>query len=307
MGKLDELMRSGAANMAESIGAGPGPRPVAASPATSLAPARWQGVTKSKSAVEIPVEKLHRDPHQPREEFDEVALSRLAESIRTRGLLQPIRARWDEGRGEYVIVAGERRWRAARMAGLATVSAVVVEGELPPAELLAVQLVENCLREDLKPVEQARAFRALLQQNGWSIRQLAAELALDHSAVAKTLKLIELPEAVQGLVESGELATWTAFEVAKAKTPELQEDLARRAVAERLTASETAQAVRQSRARKLRGKGARKVTSRVFRTSVGVKVTLERAKGLDGRSVADALREALAAAEAEEAGGQAAA
>lgn len=116
-------------------------------------------MTKSKNAVEIPVEKLHRDPNQPREEFGDDALNRLAESMRTRGQLQPIRVRWDEGRGAYVIIAGERRWRAARMAGMATISAVVVEGDLPAAELLALQLVENCLREDLSDIEQAKAFR----------------------------------------------------------------------------------------------------------------------------------------------------
>jgi ParB family chromosome partitioning protein len=279
MGKLDELLRTGGANIDESMGVGVVRGPGTPSAVPSSAPARWQGVTKSKGAVEIPVEKLHRDPNQPREEFDEASLARLAESIRARGQLQPIRARWDEGRGAYVIIAGERRWRAARMAGLATVSAVVVEGETSPAELLAVQLVENCLREDLKPVEQAKAYRALLDQNGWSIRQLASELALDHSAVSKTLKLLDLPGSVQGFVESGELPTWTAFEIAKAETPQLQEELARRAVAERLTAPETAEAVRRSAGRKgKRGTRGRKPASQVFRGAAG-KVTVELRKG----------------------------
>jgi ParB family chromosome partitioning protein len=312
MSKLDDLLRAGGANIDESMGRGVrgGPGTPTASPST--APARWQGVTKSKGAVEIPVEKLHRDANQPREDFDEPALARLAESIRTRGQLQPIRVRWDEGRGAYVIIAGERRWRAASMAGLAAVSAVVVEGEMPPAELLVVQLVENCLREDLKPVEQAKAYRALLDQNGWSIRQLASELALDHSAVAKTLKLLELPESVQGFVESGELPTWTAFEVAKAETPQLQEDLARRAVAERLTATATAEAVRQSAGRTGKGKGrggakGRKPTSRVFRGTAG-KVTVELRKGAGDEAIVALLSEVLDQAKARIPGtGQAAA
>jgi ParB family chromosome partitioning protein len=308
MGKLDDLLRTGAANIDESMGLGVVRGPGTPSAVPSAAPARWQGVTKSRGAVEIPVEKLHRDPNQPREEFDEPALARLAESIRTRGQLQPIRVRWDEGRGAYVIIAGERRWRAAGMAGLATVSAVVVEGELPPAELLAVQLVENCLREDLRPVEQARAYRALLDQNGWSIRQLASELALDHSAVAKTLKLLELPGSVQVFVESGELPTWTAFEVAKAETPQLQEELARRAVAERLTATETAEAVRRSTGRKGKGREAgRKPTSRVFREAEG-KVTVELRKGAGDEAIVALLSKALDQAKARlNAAGQAAA
>lgn len=258
-------------------------------------------MTKSKNAVEIPVEKLHRDPNQPREEFGDDALNRLAESMRTRGQLQPIRVRWDEGRGAYVIIAGERRWRAARMAGMATISAVVVEGDLPAAELLALQLVENCLREDLSDIEQAKAFRALLDQNGWSIRQLASELALDHSAVSKTIRLLELPETVQELVERGELPKWTAFEVAKAETPQLQEEVARRAVAEGLTAPETAEAVRQASSRPTKGKAgkAKKITSRVIRTAAGPRVTVEFGRGLTVELIRAALVDAVASIDAE--------
>ncbi len=296
MSKLDDLVKAGGANMAESIGVNVGRGPSSAPLATSSTPARWQGVTKSKSAVEIPVEKLHRDPNQPREEFDPAALERLAESIRTRGQLQPIRVRWDECSGVYVIIAGERRWRASRMAGLATISAVVVDREMPAGELLAMQLVENCLREDLRPVEQAKAYRAILDQNGWSIRQLAGELALDHSAVAKTLRLLDLPESVQGFVETGKLPTWTAFEVAKAETPELQEEMARRAVTERLTASETAEAVRKSTGRKTKGKGvskSRKLTSKVFKTSRGPRVSVDFGRGLTDEMILVALAEAM--------------
>jgi len=182
------------------------------------------------------------------------------------------------------------------MAGLATVQCVIMDGPATPAELLALQVVENLLREDLRPVEQARAYRALLAQNGWSIRQLAAELALDHSAVAKTLKLLDLPESVQGLVETGELPTWTAFEVAKAETPQRQVELARRVVAERLTASETAEALREGAGRKGRGavKGRKaRATTRVIRTTTGPRVTVEFKKGLDDALIVAALEEAL--------------
>ena len=130
MGKLDELMKAGA-NIDESMGAGVTRGPGSAPPTTSATPARWQGVSKSKNAVEVPVDKLQPDPDQPREDFDPEALDRLAESMKARGQLQPIRVRWDEGRGAYVIVCGERRWRAAVKAGMATMSTVVIEGEVP--------------------------------------------------------------------------------------------------------------------------------------------------------------------------------
>ena len=182
MGKFDELMKAGA-NIDESMGAGVTRGPASAPLATSTAPARWQGVSKNKNAVEVPVDKIGPDPDQPREEFDPEALDRLAASLKARGQLQPIRVRWDEGKEVYVIICGERRWRAAMKAGMATMSAVVVEGEILPAELLAMQLVENCLREDLKPVEQAKAFRTLMDRNGWSTRQLAAELAVAQTNI----------------------------------------------------------------------------------------------------------------------------
>ncbi len=186
MGKFDELMKAGA-NIDESMGVGVTSGPASAPLATSTAPARWQGVSKNKNAVEVPVDKIGPDPDQPREEFDPEALDRLAASLKARGQLQPIRVRWDEGKGVYVIICGERRWRAAMKAGMATMSAVVVEGEIPPAELLAMQLVENCLREDLKPVEQAKAFRTLMDRNGWSTRQLAAELAVAQTNIVRAL------------------------------------------------------------------------------------------------------------------------
>jgi ParB family chromosome partitioning protein len=234
MGKVDELSKRLGAKTLESIGVGLSPwNTGGAGGASALSvPARLQGVNKARNANEIPVERIHRDPNQPREEFDEEALARLAESLRTRGQLQPIRVRWDEAQGVYLIVCGERRWRAARMAGLATVTAIVAEGEIPPAELLAMQLVENCLREDLRPVEQARAYRSLMDANGWSIRQLAGELALDHSGVAKTLALLELPGPVQQEVDRGGLPPAAGYELSKLDDPAAQEELGRRAVEE---------------------------------------------------------------------------
>jgi ParB family chromosome partitioning protein len=247
MGKLEELSRQMAGNVNDSLGVGR-PARLAVSPAQApSAPARWQGVIKSKDALEIPVEKIDCDPDQPRDEFGEEALARLAESLKARGQLQPIRVRWDEGRGVYVILCGERRWRAARMAGLATLSCVVVEGPLSPSELLAIQLIENCLREDLRPIEQARAFQALMERNGWSARQVARELAIDHSGVARALALLTLPENVQGDVEAGRIAPRTAYELSKVEDPAEQAALAQEAAAGRLKRDELAEQTRRPR------------------------------------------------------------
>jgi ParB family chromosome partitioning protein len=253
MGKLEELARLTAANVNDSIGVGRPTRPAEGPIPSSSVPARWQDVVKSKNAVEIPVAKIAPDPDQPREEFDEEALGRLAESLKARGQLQPIRVRWDEGRERYVILVGERRWRAAQMAGLASLSAVVVEGSVPPEELLAIQLVENCLREDLKPIEQAKAFKALMERNGWSARQVARELAIEHTGVARALALLMLPGDVQEAVEAGRIAPRTAYELTKIDDPGEQAEAAREAAAGRLKRDELAERTRKPRA----GRGGR--------------------------------------------------
>jgi ParB family chromosome partitioning protein len=306
MGKLDELRRAGSAAAAESMGAGIAVVHGATVAGPATVPAQLQGITKVKNVAQIPVDKIGPDPDQPREEFDEEALGRLAESLKARGQLQPIRVRWDEGRRLYVILVGERRWRAARMAGLPTLSAVIVEGAIDPGELLAIQLVENCLREDLRPIEQARAFRSLMERNGWSARHLARELAIDHTGVARALALLELPEPVQGQVEQGTLAPATAYELSKIDDPEAQRELAARVVVEGLSRSEAVEEVRRVAGRtqtKRAGKGkaakAKKPTSRVFRTAAGPRITVELKRGLDGPTTLAALREAVRALEAE--------
>lgn len=297
MGKQEELLRTGGANLDESLGVGlvrGGPAP--ATPQSS-APERWQGVTKSKNAVEIPVGKIDRDPNQPREEFDDEALGRLAESLKSRGQLQPIRVRWDEGQGVYRVVVGERRWRAAKMAGLATLTAVVMDGEMNPDELLAVQLVENALREDLNPVEQARAYKRLIDSRGWSVRQLASELAISHVNVVRAMALLDLPESVQGEVESGRLTPTTAYELSKVGDDAAAEEIGRAAVEQKLTGAQVREAV-QSR----RDPRPRPVRHEI-RTTRGAVVSVTLPPGLD---LAAELRDALRKVKATSGGAEAA-
>jgi ParB family chromosome partitioning protein len=304
MAKFDDMMRGAGSNIAESMGASRrngAPSTSAPSPAVTGVPARLQGVFKSKNAAEIPVEKIERDPDQPREDFEPESLQRLADSLRTRGQLQPIRVRWDEANGVYLILCGERRWRAARMAGLSTLSAIVVDGPISPGELLAIQLIENCLREDLKPIEQARAFRSLIDRNGWTVRQVAQELAIDHSNVVRALALLELPTLVQEQVETGSIAPSVAYEISKVADPDEQADLAARVVSEGLTRSETVTAVKRagSKGRGVSRGKARKITSRTFKTSLGARFTVERTKGLDAALIRAGLVEIMAQLDAE--------
>jgi ParB family chromosome partitioning protein len=252
MSKLERLLGDVGANIDASMGAGREARPLhGATPAPGVsANARMQGVTRSKDAAEIPVNRITPDPDQPREEFDPESLARLAESLKTQGQLQPIRVRWMEGQGSYMIVMGERRWRAAKMAGLATMSCVIMDAPVEPGELLALQMIENCVREDLRPVEQAKAYKQLIATRGWSARQLASELAVNPATITRALALLDLPEGVQEQVERGALAPHTAYEVSKLETAEEQAMVATAAVDKGLTRGEVDELVKAVRARR---------------------------------------------------------
>jgi ParB family chromosome partitioning protein len=301
MSKLDELMKH-QENMDASLGVGyaTGNTP----PGMSLdhaqrVPARLQGVAKSKNAIEVPVDKIQPDPDQPREEFEAEALERLAESLKAKGQLQPIRVRWDEGRGVYVIIMGERRWRAAVMARLPVMTCVVHEGALEPGEQLALQLVENALREDLRPVEQAKAYRKLMDMHNWSGNRLAKELAIDQAAVSRALALLDLPAAVQAKVDSGELATRTAYEIGKLDDAAEQLALAERAAAREISRDQVQATVK---ARKI-GKPASAATPsprREIRFDDGAKIVVTLPPGASGtEAIIEMLRRGIKKLQAE--------
>jgi ParB family chromosome partitioning protein len=304
MSKRDELMK-GLSNVRESMGDFESAVRGAATTGPRATPAHLVGVVRSKEVSEIALERIERDPDQPREEFDQDGLERLAASLRQRGLFQPIRVRWDASRERYVIICGERRWRAAKMAGLKTLACVVVEKDLTHEERLAVQLVENALREDLKPIEQARSYKLLMEAQSWTVRQLASELSIHHGQVVRAMSLLDLPEAVQEHVEQGTLAPATAYEISKADDEETQRELAARVIEQGLSRDETIEEVRATKQRPARGEKGRgasrkkkPVTLRTLK-AVGCKITVENRKGLDDKLVLAALKEAVRDLEAQ--------
>jgi ParB family chromosome partitioning protein len=152
---------------------------------------------------ELPVDLIKPNPDQPRTQFDPEALSALAASIETSGIVQPLLVR-PLPDGSYELVAGERRWRAAREAGLAKVPAVV--RDQAEAERLQAALIENMVREDLNPVEEARACAALIEDLGLSKEDLARRVGRSRPAVSNLIRLLELPDEVLELLEAGELS-----------------------------------------------------------------------------------------------------
>lgn len=151
---------------------------------------------------QIPTELICANPHQPRTRFDEEALVALAESIRARGVLQPVLVRPLPG-GTYELIAGERRWRAAQLAEVVTVPAIVRHHD--DAASLEVALIENMAREDLNPVEEARACAALTEELGLSREEIGRRVGRGRVAVSNLIRLLDLPDEALALVESGEL------------------------------------------------------------------------------------------------------
>ena len=188
----------------------------------------------SEGVKQVDVHDIDTNLEQPRKAFDEEKLRELASSISVHGVVQPILVRPNGAR--FIIVAGERRFRAARMAGLERVPVVVREME--PAEVLEVALIENLQREDLNPIEEAAGIRFLMQQHDLTQEEVSARLGKSRPAIANALRLLNLPENVQELLREGKLLAGHARALVSIKEEGVQEALAKKIVEEGLSARE---------------------------------------------------------------------
>ena len=152
---------------------------------------------------EIPLSAIEADPHQPRQTFDEEKLQELADSIKLYGVLSPILVRAGQLPGRYTVISGERRFRAAHLAGLSSIPAMVNHGEDVQGRTLAIQLVENLQRDDLTPIERAHAIGALRDGNSLSIRDIAEKLSISKSAVQRSLDILQLPDDLLNALRQG--------------------------------------------------------------------------------------------------------
>lgn len=201
--------------------------PGARATAAATAPAASGGV----GVREIPLEEIDRNPYQTRTRLDEIALHELAASIQANGVVQPVVVRRVAGR--FQLIAGERRWRASKLAGKPTVPAIVREASNEQA--MEMTIVENLQREDLNALEQARAYDRLSREFGLTQEQMAQRTGKDRSSVANFLRLLKLPVEVQLDVESGELSFGHAKVLMMLDSPEAIVELGKRAVEDALS------------------------------------------------------------------------
>ena len=191
---------------------------------------------QGEGSVSLPISQVEPGLNQPRKRFDPEALAELADSIREHGIIQPLTVRRLSS-GYYQIIAGERRWRAAKQAGLDEVPAVIIEAD--DRKVMELGLIENLQREDLNPAEEARGYQVLMEEYGMTQEQVAQRMGKSRPAVTNALRLLNLPEDVLALVEEGKLSAGHARALLGAPTPALQRQAAKAVLDKGLSVRQT--------------------------------------------------------------------
>lgn len=189
-----------------------------------------------ESAVILPISQIEAGLNQPRKRFDEQALEELTESIRLHGIIQPLTVRRLSS-GYYQIIAGERRWRAAKAAGLSELPAMVIEAD--DRKVMELGLIENLQREDLNPAEEARGYQVLMQEHSLTQEQVAQRLGKSRSTIANMLRLLALPADLMEFVEQGTLSAGHARALLAAPSPAAQREIAKQIIALQLSVRQT--------------------------------------------------------------------
>ena len=203
----------------------------------------YAALDKVRTTKEVPIEQIHPNPKQPRQNFDDATVKELAQSVKQNGILQPILVRRHPERPqEFEIVAGERRWRAAQLARLHEVPVVI--RDIDEAKMLEMALVENVQREDLNALEEAEAYQRLTKEFGHSQENLAEAVGKSRSHVANTLRLLALPDTVKAMIAEGRLSAGHGRALLSAKDPE---SLAREVADKGLNVRQTEQIAKESK------------------------------------------------------------
>src|SRR3712207_4794216 len=207
---------------------------------------------QTERVAEIDIDLISPNPHQPRTRFTEQALDELAQSIIANGIVQPIVVRPKDGR--YEVIAGKRRWRAAQRAALRKVPAVIKE--VPDEKLLELALIENIQRQELNPIDEARAYQKLIEEFGLTQDELSERVGRERSLIATTVRLLRLPEDVQKLIEEEKLSASHGRALLMTDSPAVQRRVARKIIEEGLSVRATERRLkRTSKAETIENKG----------------------------------------------------
>lgn len=305
--KADKFLSQFGANISQTVAPRAGQAPLPA----SAPPDKYAGAVRNRMFAELPVDAIVCNL-QVRTEFDPGDLERLASSLKRFGQLAPIRVRHDPERNAWVVLVGERRLRACRLAGIEKVRVEFVERDLSEADILAEQVVENVVRADLQPVEQGRSYKRLMGLNDWTALELSEALGIEQTAVYRALSLLKLPDDVAAKVDAGEIKATAAYEISKLQIADDQREVAERVLSEGLDHAATVATVNAKRkahsSSRGKGKGSAKAgppRPRTFRLASG-KVTVEPKKigGLEAmlamaEEVVEAIRSELGARDQE--------
>ena len=192
--------------------------------------------TQEVGSLSLPISQVEPGVKQPRKRFDEDSLADLADSIRIHGVIQPLTVRRLSS-GYYQIIAGERRWRAAKLAGLMEIPAVIIEAD--DRKVMELGLIENLQREDLNPMEEAGGYRVLMEEYGLTQEEVSQRVGRSRPSVANALRLLALPESVCHLLEEGQLSAGHGRAILSAPGEEVQKDLAQKVLDEGLSVRQT--------------------------------------------------------------------
>jgi ParB family chromosome partitioning protein len=295
MSRAEQLAERLGRNMNESLGVRlmtPESQAVAEKVIPGVSPE--DGRTRDRQAGHMELDRIMHDPDQPRKTFTEESLQQLAQSLKTAGQLQPIRVRWNADHAKWVIISGERRYRAAIIAGLKTIACLFVDRPLTESEIRQESLIENLLREDLRPIEAAQGYRQLMEMNGWTIQQVAEALNITKGTVSKSLSLLKLPPDIQAQVDEGKISPSAGYEVSRLDGEAAQRELAARIVTVGLKRDETGEAVGKTSRPKAKDAEPKATTTKVLHvTGAKLSITWQK-KTVRNKDIIDALAQALA-------------
>ena len=222
MSKSELLKKKFGSSIRESLGAGEGKGPTVVEHPTRNK--RFEGISRASGFHKIALGQIIADA-QHRENFNQDELKQLADSLEADGLIAPIVVRWDNTRSKYVIIAGERRYRAAKLCGWKEITCDVKPDEITTGEIAELQLAENHARKNLNPIELAKAFQDVIDKNGYTVRELSTRLGVNETTVSRYTRLLNLAEDLQRLVADGTVSAGVAREAARFKDSEKQRDL----------------------------------------------------------------------------------